>query len=79
MKLSKFKYNLPDGLIALHPTENRDESKLMVLDRKTKTIEHRIFKDIKDYFNDKDVMVFQRHQGFPGTAERQQGKNGCRN
>ena len=48
MKLSKFKYKLPEELIALHPAENRDESRLMVLNRKTKEIEHKIFKDVID-------------------------------
>ena len=48
MKLSQFRYNLPQDLIALYPSENRDESRLMVIDRKTKKIEHKIFKDIID-------------------------------
>ena len=56
MKLSQFKYDLPAELIADHPSENRDESKLMVLNRKEKTIEHRMFKDILGYFNDGDVF-----------------------
>ncbi len=77
MKLSKFKYNLPEGLIALHPTENRDESRLMVLDRKTKTIEHRIFKDVKDYFNDKDVMVFNDTKVFPARLNGNKEKTGA--
>src|SRR5690606_39623886 len=55
MKLSQFKFNLPESLIANEPTENRDESRLMVLDRKTGKIEHKIFKDVLDYFDDKDV------------------------
>jgi len=65
MKLSKFKYNLPEELIALHPSKNRDESRLMVLHRNTGKIEHRIFKDIVDYFNDDDVMVFNNTKVFP--------------
>lgn len=77
MKLSKFKYNLPDGLIALHPSENRDESKLMVLNRATKTIEHRIFKDVKDYFNDKDVMVFNDTKVFPARLNGNKEKTGA--
>ena len=59
MKLSKFKYDLPEELIALHPSYNRDESKLMVLNRQTKEIEHKMFKDVVDYFDDSDVMVFK--------------------
>ena len=77
MKLSKFKYNLPDGLIALHPSENRDESRLMVLNRKTKTIEHRIFKDVKDYFSDKDVMVFNDTKVFPARLNGNKEKTGA--
>ena len=49
MKLSKFKFNLPSELIALHPAKNRDESRLMVVHRDTGEIEHREFKDILDY------------------------------
>ena len=50
MKLSQFKYHLPQEQIALFPTEERDEARMMVLHRKTQTIEHKIFKDIVDYF-----------------------------
>ena len=46
MKLSKFKFNLPQELIALHPAKNRDESRLMVVNRKTGEIEHKVFKDL---------------------------------
>ena len=53
MKLSQFKYNLPKELIAEKPPQIRDESRLMVVNRKTKTIEHRVFKDIIEYFEEK--------------------------
>ena len=46
MKLSQFKFNLPSELIALQPTQNRDEARLMVVDRRTGKIEHRVFKDL---------------------------------
>ena len=46
MKLSQYKYNLPEELIAHYPAENRDESRLMVVDRKTQKIEHKMFKDV---------------------------------
>jgi S-adenosylmethionine:tRNA ribosyltransferase-isomerase len=46
MKLSQFKFNLPESLIAHSPTENRDESRLMVLHRDSGKIEHKIFKDV---------------------------------
>ena len=57
MKLSDFKYNLPRTAIAKHPEKNRDEAKLMVLDRKTQEIEQKEFKDIVDYMSKGDVLV----------------------
>jgi len=77
MKLSKFKYNLPDELIALHPTLNRDESRLMVLHRNTGEIEHKIFKDIVDYFNNDDVMVFNNTKVFPARLYGNKEKTGA--
>lgn len=77
MKLSKFKYNLPDELISLHPTKNRDESRLLVLNRQTGNIEHRIFKDVIDYFNDKDVMVFNNTKVFPARLYGNKEKTGA--
>lgn len=74
MKLSKFKYELSENKIALTPAENRDESRLMVLNRANQTIEHRLFKDIIDYFDNNDVMVFNDTKVFParlyGTKEK---------
>ena len=58
MKLSKFRYKLPPELIAQHPSANRDECRLMVVDRKTGTIEHKVFKDVIDYFDEKDYCPF---------------------
>ena len=49
MKLSHFNFELPEHLLAEHPTEHRDESKLMVLHRDTESIEHKQFKDINEY------------------------------
>lgn len=77
MKLSKFKYNLPDDLIALHPTPNRDESRLMVLNRNTGEIEHKIFKDIVDYFGNDDVMVFNDTKVFPARLYGNKEKTGA--
>ena len=51
MKLSNFNFNLPAELLAERPAENRDESRLMVLNRKDQTIEHKMFKDLIDYFD----------------------------
>jgi S-adenosylmethionine:tRNA ribosyltransferase-isomerase len=74
MKLSQFKFYLPSELIAERPPENRDESKLMVLNRKTRTIEHKEFKDILGYFGDGDVFVINNTKVFParlyGTKEK---------
>lgn len=65
MKLSEFKYYLPQELIALQPTDERDKARLMVLDRKTKTIEHKLFKDIIDYFDEGDLFVMNNTKVFP--------------
>ncbi len=77
MKLSKFKYTLPEELIALHPTQNRDESRLMVLNRKTGEIEHKVFKDIVDYFSDQDIMVFNNTKVFPARLYGNKEKTGA--
>lgn len=65
MKLSQFKFKVPDELIAQHPTENRDESRLMVVDRNKGTIEHKVFKDILNYFDEGDCMIFNDSRVFP--------------
>ncbi|MCD6333618.1 MAG: tRNA preQ1(34) S-adenosylmethionine ribosyltransferase-isomerase QueA [Bacteroidales bacterium] len=77
MKLSQFNYHLPEELIALHPTENRDESKLMVLHRDTGKIEHKIFHNIIDYFDDQDVMVFNNTRVFPARLRGNKEKTGA--
>ncbi len=78
MKLSQFKYALPEELVALHPASNRDESRLMVLDKNTGAIEHRLFKDIKDYFDDGDVLVFNNTKVFPARLYGNKEKTGAR-
>ena len=77
MKLSKFKYQLPTELIALHPAYNRDESRLMVLHKDTGEVEHRIFKDLIEYFDDKDVMVFNNTKVFPARLYGNKEKTGA--
>lgn len=67
MKLSKFKFELPEEQIALYPTENREDARMMVLNRKTGEIEHRIFKDILDYFGENDVFIFNDTRVFPAA------------
>jgi S-adenosylmethionine:tRNA ribosyltransferase-isomerase len=64
MKLSQFKFNLPESLIAHSPSDIRDESRLMVLHRDSGKIEHKIFKDILDYFDDQDVMILNNTKVF---------------
>ncbi len=65
MKLSDFYYDLPEELIAQHPMEKRDESRLLVLDRKTGKIEHRIFKDIIEYLSPNDCLVINETRVIP--------------
>ena len=57
-KLSQFNFDLPEDLLADRPAVNRDESRLMIIDRKTGTFEHKMFKDVINYFDDGDVMIF---------------------
>jgi S-adenosylmethionine:tRNA ribosyltransferase-isomerase len=78
MKLSKFKYKLDEEQIALHPTQNRDESKMMVLHRDTGKIEHKLFKDVTEYFDDKDVMVFNDTKVFPARLYGNKEKTGAK-
>lgn len=78
MKLSQFKYNLPEDLIALYPAKNRDESRLMVLYRNSGKIEHRTFKDIVDYYNEHDVIVFNNTKVFPARLYGNKEKTGAK-
>ncbi len=77
MKLSKFKFKLPDELIAQHPAKNRDESRLMVLHRKTGEIEHRVFKDVLEYFNEDDLFIFNDTKVFPARLFGNKEKTGA--
>ena len=78
MKLSQFKFNLPSELIALQPTQNRDEARLMVVDRKTGKIEHRVFKDLVDYVRDGDVFVINNTKVFPAKLYGEKEKTGAK-
>ena len=78
MKLSNFNFNLPKELLAEFPAENRDEARLMVIDRKTKTIEHKLFKDVLDYFDEGDVMVLNNTKVFPARLYGNKEKTGAR-
>ena len=77
MKLSQYKFNLPEELIASYPMNNRDESRLLVLNRKTKQIEHKLFKDLLGYFDEKDVLVFNNTKVFPARLYGNKEKTGA--
>jgi S-adenosylmethionine--tRNA ribosyltransferase-isomerase len=78
MKLSNFNFNLPPELLAEYPAPNRDESRLMVLNRKEKTIEHKMFKDLIDYFKEDDVLVLNNTKVFPARLFGNKEKTGAR-
>ena len=78
MKLSNFNFDLPDELLAEHPAEHRDESRLMVLDRANQTIEHKLFKDVIDYFDEGDVMIMNNTKVFPARLYGNKEKTGAR-
>jgi S-adenosylmethionine:tRNA ribosyltransferase-isomerase len=77
-KLSQFKFELPENLIAQYPTQERDQSRLMVVDRKTGKIEHRIFKDVLEYFDDKDALIFNNTKVFPARMYGKKEKTGAK-
>ena len=78
MKLSNFKFKLPPELIAERPAENRDEARLMVLNRKTQTIEHKSFKDILNYFDDGDTFIINNTKVFPARMYGNKEKTGAK-
>jgi S-adenosylmethionine:tRNA ribosyltransferase-isomerase len=78
MKLSTFKFKLPQEIIAQHPINHRDESRLMVVHRKTGEIEHKVFKDILQYFGDKDVFIFNDTLVFPARMYGNKEKTGAK-
>ena len=78
MKLSEFKFDLPAGSIALYPAENRDEARLMVIHRDTGEIEHKIFKDIVDYFDEGDALVVNDTMVFPARLYGNKEKTGAK-
>ncbi len=78
MKLSQFRFHLPSELIAKEPSDDRDTCRMMVLDRHKKTIEHKVFTDIIDYFSDGDVMVLNNTKVFPARLYGTKEKTGAR-
>ncbi len=77
MKLSQYKYNLPEDLIAKFPADKRDESKLMVVDRATGKIQHKVFRDIIEYFTEGDVFVVNNTKVFPARLYGNKEKTGA--
>jgi S-adenosylmethionine:tRNA ribosyltransferase-isomerase len=78
MKLSHFEFDLPEELLAIYPAEHRDESRLMVLNRKEQTIEHKTFKDVISYFEEGDVMMLNNTKVFPARMFGNKEKTGAR-
>ena len=78
MKLSQFKFHLPEELIAQHPVPQRDESRMMVIHRKTGEIEHKVFREIINYFDEGDVMVFNDTKVFPARLYGYKEKTGAK-
>lgn len=78
MKLSNFDFELPEELLALYPLEHRDESRLMVLNRKDQTIEHKTFKDVINYFDEGDVIMLNNTKVFPARMFGNKEKTGAR-
>ncbi len=77
MKLSQFNFTLSQELIAAHPAKNRDESRMMVLHKKTGEIEHLIFKDIINIMQEKDVVIFNNTKVFPARLYGNKEKTGA--
>ncbi|MDE6176711.1 MAG: tRNA preQ1(34) S-adenosylmethionine ribosyltransferase-isomerase QueA [Paramuribaculum sp.] len=78
MKLSQFNFKLPEGLIAQYPAKNRDESRLMVIHRASGEIEHRVFKDVINFFDDGDIFIFNDTKVFPARLFGNKEKTGAR-
>ncbi|MBR0330419.1 MAG: tRNA preQ1(34) S-adenosylmethionine ribosyltransferase-isomerase QueA [Alistipes sp.] len=76
MKLSQYGYDFAPEM-AQHPTINRDDSRLMVINRQTGTIEHRYFRDILDYFDEEDLFVFNDTKVFPARLYGNKEKTGA--
>ena len=78
MKLSQFRFDLPLNLIAQNPTKKREDSRMMVVHRQSGKIEDRNFRDIMDYFDDKDVMVVNNTKVFPARMYGRKEKTGAK-
>ncbi|HAT48073.1 MAG TPA: tRNA preQ1(34) S-adenosylmethionine ribosyltransferase-isomerase QueA, partial [Flavobacteriales bacterium] len=77
MKLSQFRYEVPDELVAQYPLDNRDDSRLMIVNRETGKFEHRMFKDVVDIFDEGDVFVANNTRVFPAKMYGNKEKTGA--
>src|SRR6476660_10467764 len=78
MKLSQFKFDLPLNLIAQNPAKKREDARMMVVHRKTGEMENKYFRDILDYFDDKDVFVLNNTKVFPARLYGRKEKTGAK-
>ena len=78
MKLSQFKFNLPQNLIANYPPKEREDARMMVLHRDTETIEHKYFRDILEYCTAGDLFVINNTKVFPARLYGEKEKTGAR-
>ena len=78
MKLSEFIFDLPEELIAKYPSDNRDESRMMIIHRETGKIEHKLFKDVINYFSEGDVMIMNNTRVFPARMYGNKEKTGAK-
>lgn len=78
MKLSSFKFDLPQSLIAMHPSPERDENRMMVVNREKRTIEHKMFRDIVGYFGEGDALVVNNTKVFPARLYGSKEKTGAK-
>lgn len=78
MKTSDFNFHLPAELLAEHPSTHRDDARLMVLNRRNQTIEHKLFKDVIDYFDENDLFIFNNTKVFPARLYGNKEKTGAK-
>lgn len=77
-KLSQFNFDLPEGLIAEYPSKERDESRMMVVHKDSGKIEHKVFKDLIEYFDEGDTMIFNNTKVFPARLYGEKEKTGAK-
>jgi len=77
-KLSQFKFDLPEKLVAKYPMESRDEARLMVVHKETGKIEHKIFKNLIEYFEERDTLIFNNTKVFPARLYGRKEKTGAK-